>query len=94
LKEAKLILDDNFETLNEIQGLMGAQLLVAISVYFGDIDTLGRYMKFIDNFDKYNKPEEGSQTSKILTQVRAKVKEIYQNRDIYHKEKLNTFLPE
>jgi hypothetical protein len=94
LKEAKLILDDNFETLSEIQGLMGAQLLVAISVYFGDIDTLGKYMKFIDNFDTSNKPEEGSQTSKSLTQVRAKVKEIYQNRDMYHKEKLNTFLPE
>ena len=47
-----------------------------------------------DNFDTSNKPEEGSQTAKILTQVRAKVKEIYQNRDIYHKEKLNTFLPE
>ena len=51
-------------------------------------------MKFIDNFDTSNKPEEGSQTSKILTQVRAKVKEIYQNRDMYHKEKLNNFLPE
>jgi len=29
-----------------------------------------------------------------LTQVRAKVKETYRNRDMYHKEKLNTFLPE
>ncbi len=94
LKDAKQLLDDNFQTLNEIQGLMGAQLLVAISVYFGDIETLGKYMKFIDNFDASNKPEEGSQTAKILTQVRAKVKETYQNRDIYHKEKLNTFLPE
>ena len=94
MKDAKLLLDDNFETLNEIQGLMGAQLLVAISVYFGDIETVGKYMKFIDNFDTSNKPEKGSQTAKILTQVRAKVKETYQNRDIYHKEKLNTVLPE
>ena len=70
---------------------MGAQLLVATSVYFGDIETLGKYMKFIDNFDASNKPEEGSQTAKILTQVRAKIRETYQNRDNYHKEKLNIF---
>jgi len=94
LKEARLILDENFEELNENQGLMGAQLLVAISVYFGDINTIGKYMKFVDNFDISNKPEQGSQTAKILTQVRIKVKEIYQNRDLYYKEKLNTFLQE
>ena len=94
LKEAKLILDENFEKLSEIQGLMGAQLLIAISVYFNDIDTIAKYMKFLDNFDVSNKPEQGSQTAKILTQVRIKVKEIYQNRDLYQKEKLNTFLPE
>ena len=73
---------------------MGAQLLIAISVYFNDIDTIAKYMKFLDNFDVSNKPEQGSQTAKILTQVRIKVKEIYQNRDLYQKEKLNTFLPE
>jgi hypothetical protein len=73
---------------------MSAQVMIAISIYFSDIDTLGRYIKFVDNFDATSKPEQGSQTAKVLMQIRMTVRELYQNRDIYHKEKINIFLSE
>jgi hypothetical protein len=94
LMEAQKDLDENFEKLNEIQSLLAAQLLVAISVYFKDIDITGKYMKYLDRFDAMEKPAEGSQTAKTLSKARITVEELYKNRHEYHKDQLKTFLPQ
>ena len=50
LLEAQTDLDENFGSLDEVQSLLAAQLLIAISIYFKDIDVTGKYMKFLDQF--------------------------------------------
>ncbi len=94
LIEAKTDLDENFGKLDEMQSLLAAQLLIAISIYFKDIDVTGKYMKFLDQFDSREKPDENSQIGKTLLQVRTTVDELYQNRHDYHKDQLKTFMPQ
>ena len=93
LIEAQTDLDENFAKLDEMQSLLAAQLLIAISIYFKDIDVTGKYMKFLDQFDAREKPDEKSQIGKTLLQVRATVEELYKNRHDYHKDQLKTFMP-
>ena len=93
LIEAQTDLDENFGKLDEMQSLLAAQLLIAISIYFKDIDVTGKYMKFLDQFDSREKPDEKSQIGKTLLQVRATVEELYKNRHDYHKDQLKTFMP-
>ena len=94
LIEAQTDLDENFCKLDEMQSLLAAQLLIAISIYFKDIDVTGKYMKFLDQFDSREKPDENSQIGKTLLQVRTTVDELYQNRHEYHKDQLKTFMPQ
>ena len=94
LIEAQTDLDENFAKLDEMQSLLAAQLLIAISIYFKDIDVTGKYMKFLDQFDSREKPDENSQIGKTLLQVRTTVDELYQNRHEYHKDQLKTFMPQ
>jgi len=94
LIEAQTDLDESFGKLDEMQSLLAAQLLIAISIYFKDIDVTGKYMKFLDQFDSREKPDENSQIGKTLLQVRTTVDELYQNRHEYHKDQLKTFMPQ
>ena len=94
LLEAQTDLDENFGSLDEVQSLLAAQLLIAISIYFKDIDVTGKYMKFLDQFDSREKPDENSQIGKTLLQVRTTVEELYKNRHDYHKDQLKTFMPQ
>jgi len=93
LLEAQKDLDENFEKLDELQSLLATQLLIAISIYFKDIDITGKYMKYLDRFDSREKPDEDSQIGKTLLQVRTNVEELYKKRHEYHKDQLKTFLP-
>ena len=94
LIEAQTDLDESFGKLDEMQSLLAAQLLIAISIYFKDIDVTGKYMKFLDQFDSREKPDENSQIGKTLLQVRTTVDELYKNRHEYHKDQLKTFMPQ
>ena len=64
LIEAQTDLDENFGKLDEMQSLLAAQLLIAISIYFKDIDVTGKYMKFLDQFDSREKLDDKSQIGK------------------------------
>ena len=94
LVEAQKDLDENFEKLDEIQSLLAAQLLVATSIYLKNVDVTGKYMKYLDRFDAMEKPAEGSRTAKTLSQVRIAVEDFYKKRHEYHKDQLETFLPQ
>ena len=78
----------------KFQSLLATKLLVAISIYFKDVDITGKYMKYLDRFDAMEKPMLRSQTEKTLLNVRAKVEELYRKRHEYHRDQMKTFLPQ
>ena len=94
LLAAQKDLDDGFSNLDEVPSLLATKLLVAISIYFKDVDITGKYMKYLDRFDAMEKPVEGSQTEKTLLNVRAKVEELYRKRHEYHRDQMKNFLPQ
>ena len=94
LLAAQKDLDDGFSNLDEVPSLLATKLLVAISIYFKDVDITGKYMKYLDRFDSIEKPDEDSQIGKTLLQVRITVEELYKNRHEYHKDQMKTFLPQ
>ena len=94
LIEAQTDLDESFGKLDEMQSLLAAQLADSDFNLLWDIDVTGKYMKFLDQFDSREKPDENSQIGKTLLQVRTTVDELYQNRHEYHKDELKTFMPQ
>lgn len=94
LQEASEVLQEKFTVLTEIQTIRAALLISTIGVYFGDMKAVGQFMKYLDNFDRDNQLDPKSEQAKVLRLTQARLNDIFQDRELYHRDKLNSFFLE
>jgi len=67
LVKAKSRLEKAFETLEREAGIRAAQLIVMISIYFKELDQVGDFLNYLNNYSRQYQVKPGSPESKILT---------------------------
>ena len=85
------ILENIFSKLEGKSILNAALLLFQIKIYFNEKKNAGLYMKFIDDYDKEKKLDINSEEYKALKSISIRMKNFYEDRDLYSKENLKDF---
>ena len=91
LKKVVEVLESIFESLEGAVILHACVLLFQIKIYFNDLQSAAKFMKFMDNYDTEGKLAEGTEEYKELKVSSAKMKATFDDREILTKEKLKHF---
>jgi len=84
-------LEPVFESLQGVDIMHTCILLFQIKIYFNDLQSAARYMKFLDNYDTDKKLIQGTEEYKELKVSSAKLKATFDDRAIFTKEAMTHF---
>ena len=91
LQESGDLMDEIFEQLSGKPKLRAAILALQIHLYFGSLEKIKKYYKYVDYLHKNAKQDPKSEFGQLIEMSYNKFHQTFKNRKIYHKDNLRNF---